>query len=236
MEPDGRQVPSFAARPKLGAEVTRYLREAIITGDFTEGERLRVDELAGRLQVSTMPVREALVALANEGMIELLPRRGYRVSSGRSIDLPGVFEVHAFTAGLLAARAAEVVTDEQIAALEEIQAQVTRVAGQRMSLRQRIAAIEDLNFSFHRTINLLPDAIGLRWFLRAASRYVPRGFYNVLEEDLVEATVHEHPPIIKALAGHNSREARKLMEAHIRHAGQAVLKHLEEKSQQVSPG
>jgi DNA-binding GntR family transcriptional regulator len=216
---------SFASRPKLAVEVTRYLREAILTGELPEGQSLRITDLSSRLQVSTMPIREALVALRSEGLVDELPRRGYRVSSVRRLDLSGVFEVHAFTAGLLAERAAETITDDQIEALRATQLQAEKAAKIRHP-SSRIAAIEEANFVFHHVVNDAPDAVGLRWLLRAASRYVPRRFSRVLGEDLQRATLSEHPPIIEALSGRDGRLARRLMEDHIRASGQAVIKHL----------
>jgi DNA-binding GntR family transcriptional regulator len=217
---------SLSSRKKLSSEVTSYLREAILTGEYTEGQRLRVEELAERFDLSTMPIREALASLAGESLVTLVPRRGYRVIGVHQLDLPGVFEVHAFTAGLLAERAGPVITDADLESLREIQLQTEKVAKQRISSRQRAMMIEDLNFQFHRTINHVPDAAGLRWFLRAASRYVPRSFYQVLGEEFEDSTVNEHPRIIEALSRHDGAAARALMEEHIRRAGRAVTQQL----------
>ena len=50
-------------RHRLGDEVTRYIREGLINGTYHAGERLGVQALAEEFGVSTMPIREALVAL-----------------------------------------------------------------------------------------------------------------------------------------------------------------------------
>jgi DNA-binding GntR family transcriptional regulator len=215
----------FSPRPKLGEEVTRYLRDAIMSGEYGAGQRILLEELAGRLDVSTMPVREALTALVNEGLLEGLPRRGYRVASIRSQDIDDVFALHSFIAGLLAERSAKAIDAAGVEGLHEIQRRAEQVARKRLAAPQRAAQIEEINFRFHRTINKVPDASRLRWFLRAATRYVPRHFYLTIPR-WAEATLNDHPPIMDALARHDGATARKLMEEHITRAGRLVVEHL----------
>jgi DNA-binding GntR family transcriptional regulator len=52
------------------------LREAILTGSLPPGSRLRAEPLAERLRTSRTPVREALMLLAREGLVDIEPRRG----------------------------------------------------------------------------------------------------------------------------------------------------------------
>jgi len=210
---------------KLGEQVTRYLRDALVSGVFRGGSRLRIDELSTQLGVSTMPVREALITLANEGLLEMLPRRGFRVAPMRQNDIRDSFKVHAFVAGLLAEEAARVIGGETIRELREIDASTAAIVRRSTKIRERSAAVEQLNFVFHRRINWIPDAGRLRWFLRAASRYVPRHFY----EDIpgwIDATVSDHPRIIDALEQHDGAQARALMEEHVHRAGELVLANL----------
>jgi DNA-binding GntR family transcriptional regulator len=59
------------------------LREAILTGTLPPGSRLRAEPLAERLRTSRTPVREALILLAREGLVDIEPRRG---AGGRPVD------------------------------------------------------------------------------------------------------------------------------------------------------
>ena len=54
------------------------IRDEIIQGHFRPGEWLRLEEIAERYTVSTMPVREALRQLEAEGLVKILPRRRHR--------------------------------------------------------------------------------------------------------------------------------------------------------------
>jgi len=218
-------VGPLPGRPKLGEEATRYLRDALVSGSFEPGQRMGVEELSKKLGVSAMPVREALVALANEGLLEVLPRRGFRVAPIRKRDILDVYRVHAFVAGLLAEAAAPIITDATIAELRRIQREVDRLSRQKLRLAERSAQIEELNFLFHRTINQVPEAERLRWFLRAATRYVPRHFYETIP-GWVETTVHDHPDIIAALESRDPAKAREIVERHVAQAGEQVANHL----------
>jgi DNA-binding GntR family transcriptional regulator len=223
---EGAPLPNrLPERPKLGEEATRYLRDALVSGAFQPGQRMAVEELAHQLGVSAMPVREALVALANEGLLEVLPRRGFRVARIRRRDIVDVFRVHAFVAGLLAEAAAPIITPETIGELRRIQAEVDRLSRQRLRLEERSAQVEELNFLFHRTINQVADADRLRWFLRAATRYVPRHFYESIPGWL-DTTLHDHPEIIAALAAHDVDRAREISARHVAQAGELVVAHL----------
>jgi DNA-binding GntR family transcriptional regulator len=210
------------ARPKLGEEVARSLRDAVMAGAYPPNSRMGVEELAEQLQVSTMPVREALITLANEGLLEVLPRRGFRVAEVGLRDIADVFKVHAFLAGLLAERATQVITGEDLDKLRELEAQIDRLSSSSGSA----AEIEEVNFQFHRVINKAADSRRLEWFLRAATRFVPRRFYEAIP-GWIEETVGQHPAIMAALETRDPEEAKRLMELHVTDAGRLVITHLE---------
>jgi DNA-binding GntR family transcriptional regulator len=214
------------ARKKLGEETTRYLRDALLSGQYATGERMAVHQLAESLGVSTMPVREALVTLANEGLLEVIPRRGFRVATMGSRDVEDAFRVHAHVAGLLIEEAAPIIPAATIAELRRIQDAILESFTEPRDDRQLARRVEELNFKFHRTINHVPDAKRLRWFLRAATRYVPRRFYETIP-GWTEATRDRHGSIIDALEARDASEARRLMELHVIEAGRLVREHLD---------
>lgn len=227
MDPGGQSVHSvFGKRPKLGEAVTRYIRDGLMAGEFRPGQRMAPDEISKQLAVSTMPVREALVVLANEGLLEELPRRGFRVAPLSRADVHDLFRVHGMIAGLLAERAAETIDDKTLGQLQRNHEQIVQLVHKRMLVADRASQIEELNFEFHQAINRVPDARRLRWFLRAASRFIPRQFYEAIPE-WIEETVRDHPPIIAALEARDALLAASLMETHVMAAGELVGRHLE---------
>src|ERR1700754_17542 len=64
----------------LADKIADQLRETIQSGEYAPGERLVERRLAGELNVSHIPVRQALAPLTEEGLVERLPRRGARVA------------------------------------------------------------------------------------------------------------------------------------------------------------
>lgn len=222
-----RVSPAKLSRPKLGQEVTRHLRDAIMSGEYQPGQRMAIEELARELGVSTMPVREALVALASEGLVEALANRGFRVTRMTRTDINDLFAVHALIAGLLAERAALTITDESLARLREIGDELEALPTRRMSKAERAHRAEELNWEFHRIINHAPpDASRLRWFMLVSARFIPRHFYKSIEGWL-EGTVGDHPAILAALEGRDPTRAKRLMESHTLHARQLVVDYLD---------
>jgi len=67
------------------------LQEAIVTGRFAAGERLLIDELTELLEMSKMPIREALRQLEVVGLVETVPHRGARVMKLSVDDLYDVY-------------------------------------------------------------------------------------------------------------------------------------------------
>ena len=66
--------------PTLGAAVFRRIRAEIISCDLVPDERLRIDTLRERYGVGGSPIREALMRLEAEGLVELEQNKGFRVS------------------------------------------------------------------------------------------------------------------------------------------------------------
>jgi DNA-binding GntR family transcriptional regulator len=92
---DKKKVPY--RKPKSVVEtVADYLRESIVAGDLKPGEKINNTDIAERLGVSSIPVREALRILESEGLMVSLPDRGSWVSRVSRKDLEEVIEMRTF--------------------------------------------------------------------------------------------------------------------------------------------
>src|SRR5581483_7958455 len=87
------------------------LHAAIITGQLRPGARLPIEELAEVLEMSPMPIREAVRRLDAAGLVENIPHRGARVTELSIADLVEVYEVRLAVEVLAVRRAAERFTD-----------------------------------------------------------------------------------------------------------------------------
>lgn len=79
--------------PSLVEVATRRLREEILSGHLAPGERLIEDQIRRRYAISRAPLREALRLLAQQGLVEHLPRRGARVVEWSDTDIAQLFEL-----------------------------------------------------------------------------------------------------------------------------------------------
>ena len=79
--------------PSLVEVTTRQLREEILSGQLAPGQRLIEDQIRLRFSISRAPLREALRSLAQQGLVEHLPRRGTRVTDLTEADVDQLFGI-----------------------------------------------------------------------------------------------------------------------------------------------
>src|SRR3984957_13350483 len=102
------------------AHALAALRQAILNGDFTPGQRLIEEELAGTLGVTRQSLRAALLDLTAEGLVERIPNRGARVRVVSAEEAVAITECRMALEALCAAKAAERITDEEAAGLRQL--------------------------------------------------------------------------------------------------------------------
>lgn len=200
------------ARPKLGDEIAETLRQDILRGRYESGEKISLDSLAQELEVSSMPVREALITLSNEGLVELRPRRGFRARPLSRQDLDDVFEIQGVLTGVLVARAAASATEEDVANLRAIHAKLEALSSKNLT-KATLRDAARLNAEFHRYINRIPEGDRVRWFLRLSHKYVRDDLYEAVP-GILDASLRDHPAIIEAIAAGDAELARKLAVDH----------------------
>src|SRR5438093_2024313 len=106
--------------PSLKDAAAAYLRQQILTGKLTPGTKIDQDEVSEALGMSRLPVREALIELANESLVDAVPRRGAFVARLERADIVDHYRIFGLIAGLAASRAATSLTDEQLVGLRKV--------------------------------------------------------------------------------------------------------------------
>lgn len=209
------------SRPQLSEEVAVHIRDLIMAGTLRPGQRLRLEDLAAQLGVSITPVREALLTLRSEDMVELQPRRGYVVAPMSRQDIEDVFALQANLAGELAARASRRTNDDQLVELNELQAKL------RMAVAEaRVPELEQLEFSFHRLINRVTESRKLARFLHTATRYTPHRFY-ASDPAWRANMLSDHQALLDALTARDPEAARAAMARHFTDGAERLIKHLD---------
>jgi DNA-binding GntR family transcriptional regulator len=199
-----------------------YLREQVLSDPTMEGAFLSEEQIATQVGVSRTPVREALLILASEGLLQMVPQRGVFVSplSGREIrelmDLRGVIERHAVDLLGDAAPATAEAMDEVLAA------QLT-MAGD--SSPQGARGFIELDRRFHQ---VLVDAAGStllsRTYAGLRERQIRVGIAALQTGDRRWSTVcSEHAAIVDAVRAGDSSGARTAIDDHLGLTLQALL-------------
>ncbi len=110
----------FDEKQTAAGRVKATLRERIFGGIYSPGCQLRQDKLAAELGVSHIPVREALIQLANEGLVFFLPYRGAVVASLTSEELWSLYQVRAILEMAATRQAVSQITEETLKELEDL--------------------------------------------------------------------------------------------------------------------
>ncbi|MCZ4077736.1 GntR family transcriptional regulator [Rhodococcus sp. H36-A4] len=180
-------------RPQLSEDVAGHVRHLVMSGEVSPGDYIRLDETAAELGVSVTPVREALLTLRGEGMVELVPHRGYVVSELTPADIVDIFWLQGRIAVELVRRAAPKIGESEIAELRQFNASLAAAVA-----NGKAEEVEINEFEFHRVINRLAEASKLAWFLNNATRYTPTRLY-ASDPEWGRAAVRNHEQLIEAL-------------------------------------
>ncbi|WP_179277986.1 GntR family transcriptional regulator [Rhodococcus sp. 14-2470-1a] len=197
--------PALRRRPQLSEDVANHVRHIVMSGAVRPGDFIRLDETAAELGVSVTPVREALLTLRGEGMVELVPHRGYVVSPLTPEDIVDIFWLQGQIAVELVRRAAPKITDDVVAELEGFNESLAAAVE-----KNQAEEVEIAEFEFHRVLNRLTGATKLAWFLNNATRYTPTRLY-ASDPEWGRAAVRNHEQLIDALRAGDVDAACTLM-------------------------
>lgn len=209
----------MAASPTVGTSAERVyaeLHRAILCGEYAPGERLRTAALAERLGTSRTPVREALVLLDGDGLVELEPRRGAIVRTFDPEDLIDLYEVRALLEARAAQRAATRITPSH---LEELEAVCTEAEQVDVDTPDGIDRLLTLNAEFHRIVIAAAGSPRLSAALRTVAG-IPGpfkvAFWGVGEQR--ERSLADHREIASTLRAGSAERAETAMRLHILNA------------------
>jgi len=205
-------------RTTVHERVRETLRNDILSGALKPGEHLRQSALATELQVSVSPVREALRDLAAEGYVRFDPRRGATV---RMVDLEEFLEIRLLMETMepvVARLAVDRITDDQIALMQRLQAE--------LELVETPEDYTPLNIAFHDVITEATRSPRLQAFvesLNGSSMLVVATALDTVPHR-VEQAVAEHRPILAALVAKDAEALAVASLAHRRPTWDAVEK------------
>ncbi|MEA2275826.1 MAG: hypothetical protein QOC78_786 [Solirubrobacteraceae bacterium] len=229
-----RRVAQRVVRSGLTEQVYEALKAEIINDEFAAGERLIIDQLAQRLEVSATPVREALARLAGQDLVLVEPYVGYAIAPPPTVDeLAQMFEAREAIEVFAARLACERMDDAGILGLREINARIVsrNYGGARYD---DFADFISDNQEFHellvagaRNESLQKAFRALNYDTRIALVTRGRGIPDLDE------IYKDHEKIITALSKHSAASAEKAVVAHIRQGSRRLLS--EFRSEEAKP-
>jgi DNA-binding GntR family transcriptional regulator len=213
--------PDSAVTTGLSIRLYDELSRAIVAGDLAPGEKLSEPVIARRYGASRAPVREAIRRLQERGLVTYVANQGVRVAEPSAAEFLALLDVREATEGMAARLAAENMSDEEVAALEQL------VAGHRGEIeRNPLGAYlqDEPEADFHRRIAngsgnpILADLLCEQFYPRLR---LCRRLHSTVPGRGREAW-REHVRITEAISHRDGELAEILMRRHIRAARTAL--------------
>lgn len=185
------------------------LHAAIITGQLRPGTRLPIEELAEVLEMSPMPIREAVRRLDAAGLVENIPHRGARVTELSLPDLAEVIEARLALEVLAIRRAAERFTDEHEAHARECLIVLNALPD------DNSAATSTAHAGFHFALYEAADSAWLMRLIRPIWETSERYCLEVPSCRQLVGRQHEHEAILGACVAHDVDRAALTLHDHL---------------------
>jgi DNA-binding GntR family transcriptional regulator len=207
-------------RRPLRDDIHALLCERIVAGQLAPGSGLQDFTLAGELGVSRTPVREALLCLESEGLVETAPNRGFFV---RGLSRREVLEIYpiVWTLECLGVGTKDAHSPSQLRSLRDINGEIAR--GGADAVRRL-----KLDMRWHQILIEPCRNQSLKDLLSSLKQIVRR--YECIymqDSSLVLKSVSEHAEVIQALEHGKRRAVSRLLEKHWRAGMESLLKRLD---------
>jgi len=204
-------------RPQsLSRRAYQEIRQGIRDGSFERDRRYSENELAVSLGISRTPVREALLELARQGLVEIFPQRGFRLRELSSEECAEIFALRGILEGYIVQILARAATAEQVIRLNELlieQSKAVDDPGTFLAIDEEFHLLMPDMACQSRTRDMLSTLRGAMWLMGSSALATPRRSPEVLAE---------HHSIVDAIAAHEPTRAARAIRKHISATAHAV--------------
>lgn len=210
---DGTMITQLADRPSLRAEVLAALRAALVAGRMRPGVVYSVPMLAADFGVSATPVREAMLDLAKEGLVEAVRNRGFRVTEPTERMLDEITELRALIEIPTVAGLARDADADELEALRPVAQEIIAHARE-----GDLLGYLEADRRFHLQLLALAGNLELVEVVRhLRDRTRLYGLEQLLAQGRLVASAEEHGELLDALVARDAERARAVMARHIGH-------------------
>lgn len=204
-------------RTSLREQALALLREALISGRIADGVVYSSKTLAAELGVSNGPIREAMLALVDDGLMEAVPNKGFRTVPLTPADLAEIYEMRLLLEVPAVTRLARRdLPADLVAGLTGLVNTIERTARSR-DLAGNLAADRDFHLS-------LLAAGGNSRLVSAVARLRDQtrlhNLRTINADGSLVTSADEHRPLLAAIMRHDEDTAERLMRQHLEHIPQ----------------
>ena len=199
--------------------VENELRHLILTLELEPGTAVSESALMKRYGWGRTPMREAFQRLAEQSLVQILPRQGVIITPLSVFDFVEMMDAMAMVIGVAASLACKRLSEDEFAYLEEIVSQ-----GEAAEEKHDFVKVAELDYEFHRA---LAQATGNRYLSRyllhlhqVATRF---NFAAWKRDGTASQSIGEHRQILDTLRQREPTAAKAVMLTHIEQARQRVL-------------
>ena len=221
----------FSGHPPLSrtasAAATDVIREAIVDGRLVPGQRLKEVQLANELGISCTPIREALLLLQAEGLVEATPNRGSTVRAYDVGELEDMYELRAVLEGHAARRAASRITERELGELRASCVRFERLVDGHQRAGGSVTELVKENGVFH---EIVLDACGSHRLTGMVRQVVVAPLvyrsYIWYSPEQARLSLHAHTQLVHTLERGDGERADAIMREHVFQARDVLVRHL----------
>lgn len=203
--------------------VYERLRKDILTCVFKPGSQIHEQDLAQRYAVSKSPIRDALLRLQEQQLVEVLPRKGYRIKSISVSDAREMYEMRSLLEQSCLRRAIEHATDEELKQLDRF-----LTVPRNIDLPAWIAYNRDFHIAIAQSSGNQRMARASIEVIEQFDRLTYTGISSLGDREALQHFVEEHSAIVRAMQSRDKRKACALAREHIENSRKRLLDRLAE--------
>lgn len=213
----------------MRSSIRDYIYSQIVNGKLKPGDRIVEMKLARELEVSQAPVREAILELCVMGLLEERPYAGACVARMSPDDLEDAYNIRAFLEEYAAERAAKQITDEEIAAIDEVLSNMQSAVE-----ANDVNAFTESDIQFHSMILNAAKSNELKRVWDASMMAQWTSFSMLTTAQSLSDIYREHIEIMRYIRQHNDHSAGAALFLHIRKYSSEVIEYMKRLANETS--
>ena len=192
-------------------KVYNFISEQVTLGNLTPTDKITERFLSDNVGLSRTPIREALLQLASENILEREPRKGFKLKQYSQEEVENIYEIIGTLDGKIAYETCEKLTQEDYSVMQFL------IDSMYSSIKNGLyTKYNELQESFHNVyISLSTNSIMVQELKNKKKIFVGKNYKRITPEtiqNLLKTTNDEHQTILNLFKNHQKNEVRKYLE------------------------